>query len=105
MPVENFEALTEETFAAWTASHDGIIICHKNLCPHCKIMSTVLDKVLAMEPDLRVAAVESIENAGLLKTMGVERVPTLCAVKNGNIVARHAGVMNPNETLQWYERA
>ena len=47
MPVENYEALTSETFDAYMASHNGIIICHKHLCPHCKIMGTVLDKVKA----------------------------------------------------------
>ena len=105
MPVENYEALTSETFDAYMASHNGIIICHKHLCPHCKIMGTVLDKVKAMMPELDLAAVESVEQAELLKKMDVERVPTLCAVKNGVIAARHSGVMNPMETMSWFEQA
>ena len=92
MPVENYEALTSETFDAYMASHNGIIICHKHLCPHCKIMGTVLDKVKAMMPMI-------------LKKMDVERVPTLCAVKNGVIAARHSGVMNPMETMKWFKQA
>ncbi|HJD98136.1 co-chaperone YbbN [Mailhella massiliensis] len=105
MPAEAYEALTAETFDAYVAANDGIIICHKHLCPHCKIMGTVLDKVKGMMPDLKLAAVESVEQAELMKKMGVERVPTLCAVKGGVIVARHSGVMNPMETLNWFERA
>ena len=105
MPVENYEALTSETFDAYMASHNGIIICHKHLCPHCKIMGTVLDKVKAMMPELDLAAVESVEYVDLLKKMDVERVPTLWAVKNGVIAARHSGVMNPMETMKWFKQA
>lgn len=105
MPAENYESLTAENLESWMNTHNGIIICHKHLCPHCKIMGTVLDKVKAMVPELELAAVESVEQADLMKTMGVERVPTLCAVKKGVIAARHSGVMNPAETLKWYEQA
>lgn len=105
MPAENYEALNAETLDAWISSHNGIIICHKHLCPHCKIMGTVLDKIKAMVPELELAAVESVEQAEVVKKMGVERVPTLCAVKNGTIAARHSGVMNPTEALKWYENA
>ena len=68
-------------------------------------MGTVLDKVKAMMPELDLAAVESVEQAELLKKMDVERVPTLCAVKNGVIAARHSGVMNPMETMKWFKQA
>ena len=105
MPAENYPALTLETYDAYISEHDGIIICHKHLCPHCKIMGKVLDKVKNMAPDIQLAAVDSLAQEELFKRMGAERVPTLCAVKGGVIVARHSGVMNPAETLNWYERA
>lgn len=105
MPAEAFEALTSETFDTYVATHNGIIICHKPLCPHCKIMGTVLDKVKAMKPELDLAAVDSLAQEALMKKMAVERVPTLCAVKNGAITARRSGIMNPMETLDWFEQA
>ena len=36
MPAENYEALTAENLEFWMNTHNGIIICHKHLCPHCK---------------------------------------------------------------------
>ena len=105
MSQEEFQALTSTNFDEFIRDGSGIIICHKPQCPHCKIMKTVLGKLATMEPDLGIAAVDSIAEQELLKKMEVERVPTLCVFKDGNIVARHSGVMNPTETLQWYERA
>ena len=105
MPTEKYEALTSETFDAYVASHNGIILCHKPLCPHCKIMGTVLDKVKVMKPELDLAAIDSLAQEELIKKIAIERVPTLCAVKNGVIVARRSGIMNPMETLDWFEEA
>ena len=36
------------TFDEWIKSHDGIVLFHKKLCPHCKVMRTVLDKATAI---------------------------------------------------------
>ena len=105
MPIENFTTLTADNFDKYIEDHDGIIICHKHLCPHCKIMATVLDKVLAMAENLNVAAEEVSSQPDMLEKLSVEHVPTLCTVKNGKIVARRFGVMNPAETLAWYAQA
>ena len=36
--------LDSVTFDEWIKSHDGIVLFHKKLCPHCKVMRTVLGK-------------------------------------------------------------
>ena len=100
MPIESFEKLTSSTFQSWIAEHTGVVIFHKKLCPHCKIMGTVLDKVNAKMP-LDIASVDAEEDPELRAKVGAERVPTLCAVKNGAIRATFTGIMNPNETMKW----
>ena len=104
MPIESFPILTKETFDTYTNSHDGIVIFHKKICPHCKIMGTVLDKMNAIAP-AAVASVDFEEEPELKARMNVERVPTLFAIKGGEVRARFVGIMNPRETAAWYQKA
>ena len=91
MAGETFEQLTSDTFHDYTQNRNCIIIFHKHNCPHCKIMFTVLEKVIAKQP-LDVAAVDSEAEPALMASLGIERVPTLCAVRAGKVCgskARH----------------
>ena len=104
MSIENLTALDDSSYSDFVKNNDGIIIFHKKLCPHCKIMGTVLEKVSAQLP-IALAAVDSEEQAGLMSAAGVERVPTLVVVKGGEIRARFTGIMNPKETIAYYKNA
>ena len=104
MAGETFEQLTSDTFHDYTQNRNCIIICHKHNCPHCKIMFTVLEKVIAKQP-LDVAAVDSEAEPALMASLGIERVPTLCAVRAGKVCGTFTGVMNPNDTRKWYDRS
>ncbi len=104
MSIENLTALDTASYDEFLKNNEGIIIFHKKLCPHCKIMGTVLEKVSAQLP-ITLAAVDSEEHADLMSAAEVERVPTLAAVKGGKITARFTGIMNPKETIAWYKNA
>ncbi len=97
--------LDAAAFKTWLASHEGIVIFHKKLCPHCKVMRTVLGKVKAQLPELALAGVDSEEQPAIMAEAGVEHVPTLCAVKGGQIRAKMTGVFNPRETIAFYQKA
>ena len=90
------------TFDEWIKSHDGIVLFHKKLCPHCKVMRTVLDKATAERPDIQLAVVDSEEQPDLMARCSVERVPTLIVCRNGAVAARKSGIMNPRELLAFY---
>ncbi|MBU4275875.1 MAG: thioredoxin family protein [Proteobacteria bacterium] len=92
-------------FKSWVASHDGIIIFHKKLCPHCKVMRTVLAKVKIQIPEIALATVDSEEYPEIMAEASVEHVPTLCAVKGGQVQDRQTGVFNPKETIAFYKKA
>lgn len=94
-----------DQFKAWLASNEGLIIFHKKLCPHCKVMRTVLGKVKAQMPGIALAAVDSEEQPEIMTEAGVEHVPTLCAVKRGQIRGKKTGVFNPRETIAFYQEA
>ena len=104
MSVENLTALDAASYNEFINNSEGIIIFHKKLCPHCKIMGTVLEKISAQLP-IALASVDSEEQTDLMAAAGVERVPTLVVVKGGEIKARFTGIMNPKETIAWYRNA
>ena len=80
-------------------SHDGIVLFHKKLCPHCKVMRTVLGKATAERPDIQLASVDSEEQPDLMARCSVERVPTLIVCRNGAVAARKSGVMNGHSDI------
>ena len=49
--------LDSVTFDEWIKSHDGIVLFHKKLCPHCKVMRTVLGKATTERPDIQLASI------------------------------------------------
>ena len=88
--------LDSVTFDEWIKFHDGIVLFHKKLCPHCKVMRTVLGKTTAERPDIQLASVDSEEQPDLMACCSVERVPSKQAnagavvvidVKTGGVLA------------------
>ena len=104
LPTE-FKVLDKENFDSFVAENEGIIIFHKKLCPHCKIMGTVLTKVQSRIPGFALAAVDSEEQTELMEKAGVTLVPTLVAVKEGKLAGWQVGVRNPNETIAFFQDA
>lgn len=105
MSVEELQMLDTATFNDYIAAHDGIVLFHKKLCPHCKVIGTVLEKVKAQMPNLNLASVDSEEQPDLMAQVGVERVPTVVVVKGGQVKAKKTGVMNPREMMAFYQTA
>ena len=100
--LEDIKNLTDADVDDFIAKHDGIIIFHKTLCPHCKVMGKVLLKVKELNTSVNVASIDSETDAALLEKFGVTRVPTLMIIKNGEKKALYAGVMKPQELVDFY---
>lgn len=103
--LEGIENLTVDNVDAFVANNNGIIIFHKPLCPHCKIMGTVITKVNAQDSNIKIASIDTVTDTPLMEKFGVERVPTLMVIKDGEVKAKKAGIMNPKETLAFYHAA
>ncbi len=97
--------LDADAFKKWITTNEGIVIFHKKLCPHCKVMRTVLGKVKAQMPGIALAAIDSEEQPNIMEEVGVEHVPTLCVIKGGKVRATKTGVFNPKETMAFYNAA
>ena len=81
----------------------GIILFHKKMCPHCKDMQKVLEKLSAKRSDISIIYIDSEENPQAMASLDVERVPTLVIIKNGRAAGKHVGLMNPRETVSLYD--
>lgn len=103
--MDEFVKLSASDVADWIAGNDGIVLFHKKLCPHCKVMATVVAKARLADPSLAAASVDTEEQPEALAACGVERVPTILVCKGGAVRARRNGIMNPTELLAFYEGA
>ena len=99
------EALDSSTFGEYIKNNDSLILFHKKLCPHCAVMATVLGKVQPQMAGVAFASVDSEEQAEVMAAAGVERVPTLVAVKGGEIRAHFTGIMKPAQLVDWFVNA
>ena len=89
----------DNTFASFS---DAIILCHKQLCPHCKNMEKVITKFSAKAPAVETYSADSEEFPELMDNLSFERVPTLVFVRNGKVVDVKSGLMNPRELKAHY---
>ena len=84
-------------------TRDGILICFKKLCPHCKNMEKVLEKFSKKVKDVTIYRLDFEENPLAREELNAERAPTLIFIKNGAVAATKAGLMNPKEMTAYYQ--
>ena len=97
--------LTDNDYQVRLEHASGIILSYKKLCPNCKAMEKMLDKFFAANPEIDYLRIDSEESPAAMKSLGVERVPTLCILKNGQILSKKVGLMNLREMTDFYHLA
>jgi len=97
--------LTDQNFAQDFAGANGLLLVHKPGCPNCKALEKVIEKFLLAKPGVTLMQVDSQANPETACSLGAERVPTLCGVKNGKVRATKTGLMNLREMSGFYESA
>ena len=97
--------LTDNDYQAGLEHASGILLFYKKLCPNCKAMEKMLDKFFAANPEINYLRVDSEESPAAMKSLGVERVPTLCILKDGQVLSKKVGLMNLREMIDFYHSA
>ena len=101
-----YTAVTGSTYLdAIAATPQGVLLCHKKLCPHCKNMEKVMEKFSAQRPGLGLFLLDSEEEPEAMAALGAERVPTIFVIKNGRTAASKTGLMNPRELAALFDKA
>ena len=71
-------------------------------CGPCKMMAPVFEQAAAqLEPQLRIAKVNTEAEQQLAGQFAIRSIPTLALFKAGREVARQAGAMDLNSLTQW----
>ena len=101
-----FQTLEETTYESKIAKVSaGILICFKQLCPHCRNMEKAIEKFAKRHAQVSLFKLDMEENPEASQALESQRAPTLFVIKAGKIVARKAGLMNPKELTAFYKNA
>jgi thioredoxin 2 len=71
-------------------------------CGPCKMMAPVFERAaLELQPDVRLAKVDTEKESGLAARYNVRSIPTLILFKHGSEAARIAGAMDLQNLMAW----
>lgn len=69
-------------------------------CGPCRMMSPIIDEVADTISDVKVCKVNVDEAADLASMFGIESIPTLIVIKNGQTVNKSIGLISKDKVLE-----
>lgn len=69
-------------------------------CGPCRMMSPVIDEVVETLSDVKVCKVNVDEASDLASMFGIESIPTLVVIKNGQTVNKSIGLISKEQVLK-----
>ncbi|MGC1954005.1 MAG: thioredoxin TrxC [Gammaproteobacteria bacterium] len=97
-------ALDEENFARHIERSDIPVLVDfwAAWCGPCQVMAPVFEQAAReLEPNVRLAKVNTEAAQGLALKFGIRSIPSLLVFKGGREVARIAGALGLSDLLQW----
>lgn len=75
-------------------------------CGPCKVMAPEFERAAQeLEPDVRLAKVDTEAEPSLGNEFGIRSIPTVVLFKNGTEVARHSGAIGSSDIVRWVRSA
>ena len=68
-------------------------------CGPCRMMSPVIDEIADEVSDVKVCKVNVDEASDLASMFGIESIPTLIVIKNGQTVNKSIGLISKEQVL------
>lgn len=94
-------AITKDNFEEISASQLPVVIDFwAEWCGPCRMMSPVIDEVAETLSDVKVCKVNVDEASDLASMFGIESIPTLVVIKNGQTVNKSIGLISKEQVLQ-----
>ncbi len=71
-------------------------------CAPCRAMAPVFEQAAGqLEPQMRLAKLDTEAEPGLAARFGIRSIPTLAVFRNGREIARQSGAMDLSNLLNW----
>ena len=97
--------LTQENYQKEVLESDKPVLIDffATWCGPCKMVSPVVDQIAAERPDIKVCKLDVDKNLDLARSFQVMIVPTLVAMKNGEIINKTVGAMPKAVILKMFD--
>ena len=97
--------LTQENYQKEVIESDKPVLIDffATWCGPCKMVSPVVDEIANERPDIKVCKLDVDRNLDLARNFQVMSVPTLVAMKNGEIVNKIIGAMPKAQILKMFD--
>ncbi len=82
---------------------DGVVLLdfYADWCGPCKMIGPVLEQVAEENDDFKVVKVNVDENISLAQQYGVQGIPSLFVLKDGEVLDQKAGFMPKDAVVDW----
>ena len=93
--------LTRNNFKSEVMSSDKTVLIDfwAEWCGPCRMMSPVIDEIADEVNDVKVCKVNVDEASDLASMFGIESIPTLIVIKNGQTVNKSIGLISKEQVL------
>lgn len=97
--------LTQENYQKEVLESDKPVLIDffATWCGPCKMVSPVVDQIAAERPDIKVCKLDVDKNLDLARSFQIMSVPTLVAMKNGEIINKTVGAMPKAVILKMFD--
>ncbi len=99
------EHLNDENFKEKTNKENLVLVdFFATWCGPCKIMGPILENSREELDGVDFYKIDVDENEETAKEFGVMSIPTIVLLKNGNEIARHVGLLNHDDLLDFVNK-
>ena len=97
--------ITQENFQKEVIESDRPVLVDffATWCGPCKMVSPIVDQIAAERPDFKVCKLDVDKNMDLARQFQVMSVPTLVAMKDGQIINKTVGAMPKSAIIKMFE--
>ena len=94
--------ITKDNFKTEVEEHDGLVVIdlYADWCGPCKMLAPILHEIEAEYPGLIIAKINVDETPSLAIKYGIQSIPTVLVMQNGEVVGKAVGLRSKEQLLE-----